>query len=1702
MNEPVAPDDAVGSEGEGTPAPAAAPQDAGAKAGAEAAGETERGSSTYATGGGGVSFAHRVATVYLASMLTGDRRAEASELPVRRVSFQTGPAHPVDDLLVECGDEAAEVTLAVACRATPNFVQSDDETVKLVGSLLAEVEKFDTDAHQVAVATAGWSNQWDQLATVCDIARAHADPESFQASMDVDGRWSKPVRERLSQFLKMVEKAVEDGTSPEEVLRLTWRLLGRLHVQGFAVQSPDEGDRTAVATSLDGVASAQVDGAAVRDRLEVEATRYDATGAVVNLTLLRRDLHVVLDSAATRSRHAWTVLAEHRKLAVAGVRTTIGDESSGGPFEIAFADRREQLAEPLLEAGTQGSALLISGESGIGKSALTLSAIAELEAAHPAGFEAVVVNFRSLPQSSLELRAALGMSMEDVLAELSAPSRVLVVDAADAALERSAGLLSDLVLAATAAGIGVVAVTSDLASSFVREQVELGFGKRISSFTMKPLGDENISVVSDHFPLLRAVLRDLPANSLLRRPVVLDLLARTGLEPESSLGEWECLQLVWSKVVRGDGRPDVGSAEAREQTLLAVAASTMQLPEDRRPSAGVDAAAVDALRRDHLLAPASPYQDQPEFAHDEARRYATAILLVRGQSPTELLEAARVPRWALSAATLACKGLLKAPGAQPARGFVQMLSQFQPFAAAHGPRWADVPVEAVLETPFAYECLKAAFADESVGLALGDVVRVVQQRHKVNALVDPVISTPVVQILLDEEEPWDVSKESFELLADWLQALSLADVPAGNELRIRLRGRLLAYWESFPPRDTSGDDLPSWMSERRRRRRELDYHLTKEEFVETLALLGPDIDDAAEACLRAIADDAPAFLAPAADSPLSARALAQKNPELLATLMEAYYIDDEHSWHRDEGVRRHQGRWTGIGAPFFQYYFGGFWQLFQTAPLRTSVRVLNNILNSGARARVETLSRHNSPDVFARPVAELGEESDAETQGADEEGEDRGVVLNLDGTARLYVGDSHVWSWYRGTSVGPYSAMSALQAMERLADTWLSQGASPKKVVEVLLDGCENLAIPGMLFGLLVRHVENVDTELDPFLAEPVVWELEFGRRTSEYSGLRATTEGLANLERRQWTPREVAAWLMTRGGEARAEALKKVAEQLVENGDRLGISQELTKNWAASLNSDQYRITQHGDEYHVEVVPPPELQAAQETHAAYQEVVQTTMRLQNRYWGSAKHDADYVPPSSEEIAADLVAGRSLLESDGDLMPTRPVDAVAHVVRAAVERAAAGDMDALGDEGSFATEFVLGVALSFQDAEDQRHEDQYFDLGADRAVAQAVPAFLTPAMTAPLEAAGGSTDDVAEAGLAMAGKASLETRLYLARGCDVVWTAPCHGEHCIHRTALNWLVETARIAEIGPWDQHGQRRPNVQIVGDVAERLQELAGDSIDIAVLDPAIRGLGAAASSDHCCTADAATLLATLLDVERRAMVAQEEKGWTADDRGAHTLVAARALLEGFAKNGDVRPVLEHLDVLRADAGLMSNFLHGLAAAGAENERLAEAARGVWPSLLRHAIGYMSDDPSPYRDHHWGDWAAAALLPDPLPWTQGLYNEVIGAPIDWVRAEDLVELIDDWSPAARGEVKCVDGLIGILRKLPVEVQVTRGLRWVSDLCIQDGRVTVKQSWLSNNWLKEIRSTAEELGHLDEWQMLVDSLVVAGNEGLAPYSR
>jgi Virulence factor BrkB len=81
------------------------------------------------------------------------------------------------------------------------------------------------------------------------------------------------------------------------------------------------------------------------------------------------------------------------------------------------------------------------------------------------------------------------------------------------------------------------------------------------------------------------------------------------------------------------------------------------------------------------------------------------------------------------------------------------------------------------------------------------------------------------------------------------------------------------------------------------------------------------------------------------------------------------------------------------------------------ADYRGGVALLNRMLDHAARCRVRILSslRDGAP-----PEEDLsGMKS----------------VLSVAGEPREYVGDGHVWLWYRGTGVGPYPCMSALQAL-------------------------------------------------------------------------------------------------------------------------------------------------------------------------------------------------------------------------------------------------------------------------------------------------------------------------------------------------------------------------------------------------------------------------------------------------------------------------------------------------------------------------------------------------------------------------------------------------------------------------------------------------------------------------------------------------
>src|SRR5439155_21506286 len=104
---------------------------------------------------------------------------------------------------------------------------------------------------------------------------------------------------------------------------------------------------------------------------------------------------------------------------------------------------RDAQADDLLDRADATGAVLVRGESGVGKSALALSAADRARSAGRAGepAEATCINLRDLPATWLELEQILGAPLADLLEQMSAPHRYLVIDAADAAAESGGEML-------------------------------------------------------------------------------------------------------------------------------------------------------------------------------------------------------------------------------------------------------------------------------------------------------------------------------------------------------------------------------------------------------------------------------------------------------------------------------------------------------------------------------------------------------------------------------------------------------------------------------------------------------------------------------------------------------------------------------------------------------------------------------------------------------------------------------------------------------------------------------------------------------------------------------------------------------------------------------------------------------------------------------------------------------------------------------------------------------------------------------------------------------------------------------------------------------------------------------------------------------------------------------------------------------------
>ncbi|CAL9327768.1 hypothetical protein SUDANB43_07414 [Streptomyces sp. enrichment culture] len=1641
-------------------------------------------SSPYSTGGGGVWIEHRYAATLAAALLTEDPISELGDDVVpHSVRLQASYISPIDDVVVEGSTRDGLVRrVSIGVRRDPSLTTSDEKSVPLVRSFLRVVtghwDEVAAGRWRVALAVGVSSTAVQQTDALARIARSVSSAAGFRTAVQRPGAAKAAVRTRLKHLDALVVAAVkdQDDLSQVDAEELTWRWLMALRVRQMRLEGVDESDRSTAVSALRRIVADEATAAAddVFAHLAERSGAWASSAADLDQTMVRRELSGFPLVRTLSYQQAWSMLDGMADRLREGTRPDL--QAGEVRLELDRTEERARLAVLMDQTGRAGSGLVVTGEPDVGKSALTIRTAQQLT---EHGAAMACLSLRDLPESVVQVQHLLGgRPLTDVFAagEIRAV-RLLVIDGAEAVLEGRRDLLRNVATAAFRAGLGVVAVTRSDGATRVREVVQSAATQAdrpetVAQHVVSRLTLDERRQLAETFHTLIRFSADTRADWLVGRPGLVDVLLRAGTVTETStlLSEADVFVAVWNGLVRNGEEylPGGASPDEREQAVLAVARRALKLP-DSPPAAG---ASLPQLRSDAVLRPpANPaFAAGDEFATDLMRDFALCrLFFIEGWEP---LRKAGAPRWAIRAVRLACQAKLLA--GDRAAAWRELHSEFRQLGEDEGERWTEVPMEALLTLGNAQTAIENVWddlaADDHRGLKT--LLRLADLRYITSTVADPFTLAPVVALTYctdrdlgqNDAYPRGMGKTIRELVLAWLRGMA-RDTQGPDPLRQQVRDRVLA---AHPERY---DDFA----------------------VEALATLGPDTDEASEQWLRNTAAKAPSHLAAAVES-LGAVFMARTHPRLLLDLTEAYYIHQpkRSRWGggglRDEGIRSH--RHTGFGPPFAAWHFGPFYWLLHSLP-GDALDMINRMLDHAAERRVRTLHQLSSNlDELDAPL--------------------EGISLDIPGIGpRHFVGDSHVWGWYRGSTVGPYPCMSALMAVEQLADSLIAAGMPYERVVRLLLRGCNNLAMAGLVVGLLVRRLEDAGDLLDVWLTSPAVWGLESSRTTTEghFHVRGPALDDVAGADRRTTPPREVAADLtqraMVAGDQARLDALAEVADRLVataraEAGDNSDGQLTRVQGWASLLRSENHPAYRTNDMVVLQYTPPAEVAEQFAPLAAQVAAGSEALRLQHTYG-----DYDNWPEKwqADALLADLALARKVA-SDPPLFGTlHPQDAPTAVAAAAVVSHARGLAVVPDDDLLWAADRLLTTPTTAPPG--SRDDDSWvYPMAASGSAARALPSLLL----AQFDHLGIAQDRIEQNTSALAALPD-GIRTLFAAGCAPVWEPPCEADKdtdtpCRRHQPL-WAAVQAGLGgcRLGPW-RSGNRQPEF-LPPPYSDTLPAVPATDLLVNRLAMPI-ACTAAARSTTCLAEQATLLLPILMDAHRNGADHWMTEGYAGYDSPERELVV-RTLIT-LAAAGSTEPLTTHLRTFADNANALQQLLHDAATLFTYDAPLRALLPAVWPLILTTTLDALDAGATLRADNsRWAEYAIAALLPTPQLRTSDLNPDdtLNRANRDWLAPSAISDATERWLDRARGEAKAADTLARFARTTPSTWQYATGLPWLEHVI--DGRYDAfaNHCWNVTGWLTELRETGlPGTAALSRWRRVVDGLAAAGDREAVELQR
>ena len=558
-------------------------------------------SSPASTGGAGTFFEQNVDAYWLVQLLVGWIPPILIDCAVVEVHLQTEHLgwHTDDFLIVGQNGRGEHRKLIGQVKRSFTVSSSDEECKKTFQDFWQDFkipERFSASSDRFVIVTQRGTNiLLEHFAGLLDCARASRSGTEFEQRLNTAGFISAKAVHHCNELSTIIGELENRIVSPVDI----WPFLCVLHVLSLDLHTSTR-QTEAMMKGLLAYTAAEADQIGISEASWNALLAFAADSMPAGRSLSRNDL-----PSALRERHSAIASAQHRVLKALRDHSTLileGIHSEiGGNTHLT----RAGLIQTVIETFGESQIVLISGPAGAGKSVVAKNVLAQLSKEH------FVFSFRAEEFATTHFDTTLqnnqipanGVSVGAILA--SQARKVLLVESIERLLESpTRDSFKDLLsMAAADKSLYLVLTCRDYSADLVRSCFLETAHLTHSLVTVPPLDDSELSAVQAAHPTLSRPFTNPALREVLRNPYILDKALRISWSPERPLpeSEREFRDLFWREVVRDDQRQFDGMPRRREEAFQQIALRRARSLTLYVACDDLDASVLNLLQADALV---------------------------------------------------------------------------------------------------------------------------------------------------------------------------------------------------------------------------------------------------------------------------------------------------------------------------------------------------------------------------------------------------------------------------------------------------------------------------------------------------------------------------------------------------------------------------------------------------------------------------------------------------------------------------------------------------------------------------------------------------------------------------------------------------------------------------------------------------------------------------------------------------------------------------------------------------------------------------------------------------------------------------------------------------------------------------------------------------------------------------------------------